>query len=435
MEDLKGKKLLILGGSAFMVDPVLAAKSLGIYTIVTDWHELEKSPAKRISDEYWNISLMDYDQLAEKIKENGINGILTAFTDAFLLAYQHLCELTGLPCYGTKEVFETTIDKSKFKRLCRDNDVPVIPEYDLSTFNPIHISEKNKVIIKPVDNSGSQGVILCSNPNAFLKCLDYALSFSKKKQVIIEQYMNMDSFAASYTIQDGKQYMNMDSFAASYTIQDGKISLSTLNDRLEHKSSETAAITSAGIYPSKYLDLYLEKMDNKMKKMYQSLGITNGVLSVQGFVDGENFYVMEMGYRITGGQHYIFSKYENGISALEQLIYFAITGRMADFSIAEKDTPRFKDLCLNLCILGKCAKIARIEGKEFVESLPEVIHAEFFKGVGDQIGMDGTISQKIANLHLVLKDYHDMIRVVSDIQEHFHVYDDVGNDLVLKLME
>lgn len=417
MESLIGKKLLILGGSALMVDPVLRAKELGLYTIVTDWHEIEKSPAKQVADEYWTISLMDYDQLVTKINEERIDGILTGFTDAFLLAYQHLCELTGLPCYATKNSLEITKDKALFKCFCREHDISVIPEYDLDSFNPSLITNKNKVIIKPVDNSGSQGVILCKSSEDFQRCLDFALSYSNKKEVIIEKYMDMDSFAASYTIQNGE------------------ISLSTLNDRLEHKSSETAAITTAGIYPSKYLDLYLEKMDEKMKKMYKAMGVTNGVLSVQGFVDGENFYVMEMGYRLTGGQHYIFSKHENGISALDQLIYFSITGKMADFSIAEKDNPRFKNLCLNLCILGKEAKVARIEGQDYVEKLPEVIHSNFLKQVGDQIGMDGTTSQKIANLHLVLKNYADMNRVVKDIQENFHVYDEEGNDLVLELMK
>ena len=417
MEKIKGKKLLILGGSALMVGPVRKAKEMGIYTIVTDWHELEKSPAKKIADEYWTISLMDYDQLVPKIKENKIDGILTGFTDAFLLAYEHLCDLTGLPCYATRKAFEITKDKALFKRFCKEHDVPVIPEYDLDTFDPRLINEHNKVIIKPVDNSGSQGVIVCKTFDDFQRCLEYALSFSQKKEVIIEKYMNMDSFAASYTIQDGN------------------ISLSTLNDRLEHKSSETAAITTAGIYPSKYLDLYLEKMDEKMKRMYNALGVTNGVLSVQGFVDGQNFYVMEMGYRLTGGQHYLFSKYENGISALEQLIHFAITGKMADFSIADVDNPRFKDLCLNLCILGKRAKIARIEGREFIEQLPELVNASFLKTIGDEIGVDGTTAQKIANLHLVFKDKTDMQRVISEIQAKFHVYDENENDLVLELMK
>lgn len=411
-----GKKLLILGGGATSKDIVNAAKRLGVYTIVTDWYDTNRSPAKLIADEYWNEEIFKPDLLAQLIKKHHIDGVITGFTDSYLLQYQRLCELSGLPCYATKEVFEITLDKALFKKLCMENDVPVIPQYNVADFDPTTISNTNKIIIKPVDNSGSRGVIVCKTSEDFQRCLDFALSYSQKKEVIIEKYMDMDSWAASYTIQDGE------------------ISLSTLNDRLEHKSSETAAITTAGIYPSKYLDLYLEKMDEKMKRMYKAMGVTNGVLSVQGFVDGQNFYVMEMGYRLTGGQHYIFSKYENGISALDQLIHFALTGRMADFKIAEKDNPRFKDLCLNLCILGKSDKIARIEGQEYVEHLPEVIHSAFLKQIGDQIGMDGTTSQKIANLHLVLKNRDDLDRVICDIQDKFHVYNDSSEDLVLKLM-
>ena len=415
--DLKGKKLLILGGASLSIDIVHAAREMGVYTIVTDWYDTKRSPAKLIADEYWNEEIFKPDLLAKLIKKHHIDGVITGFTDSYLLQYQRLCELSGLPCYATKEVFEITLDKALFKKLCMENDVPVIPQYNVADFDPTTISNTNKIIIKPVDNSGSRGVIVCKTSEDFQRCLDFALSYSQKKEVIIEKYMDMDSWAASYTIQDGE------------------ISLSTLNDRLEHKSSETAAITTAGIYPSKYLDLYLEKMDEKMKRMYKAMGVTNGVLSVQGFVDGQNFYVMEMGYRLTGGQHYIFSKYENGISALDQLIHFAVTGRMADFNIAEKDNPKLKDLCLNLCILGKSDKIARIKGQEYVDNLPEVIHSAFLKQVGDQIGMDGTTSQKIANLHLVLKDWEDMDRVIRDIQDKFHVYNACDEDLVLKLMQ
>lgn len=417
MKELEGKKLLVLGGSATSIDIVNAAHALGVYVIVTDYYDTSRSPAKLVADEYWNESIMDYVKLCELIKKNEVNGLITGFTDSYLLAYQHLCELSGLPCYATKEALEITLSKSQFKKICRDNGVPVIPEYDLATFDPNIISENNKVIVKPVDNSGSRGVILCKSANDFQRCLNFALSYSKKKEVIIEKYMDFDSYAASYTIQNGN------------------ISLSTLNDRLEHKSSETAAITTAGIYPSKYLDLYLEKMDSKMRLMYKKLGVTNGALSVQGFVDGEDFYIMEMGYRLTGGQHYVFSKYENGISSLDLLIHFSLTGQMADYEIAKIDNPRFKDVCLNLNILGKSATISRIEGQKYLERMPELIHATFFKKCGDQIGMDGTTAQKLVSLHLVLKDYKDLQRVISDIQSNYHVYDENGNDLVLELMK
>lgn len=413
MDSLKGKKLLILGGSSLMVDPVLRAKELGLYTIVTDWHELEKSPAKRVADEYWTISLMDYDQLVLKIKENKVDGILTGFTDAFLLAYQHLCELTGLPCYATKEVFETTMDKSKFKQLCRDNDVPVIPEYKLGEFDPSIINPSNKVIVKPVDNSGSNGVVLCERPEDFQQCLDFALSFSQKKQVVIEKYMEMDSISLSYTIQDGV------------------VSLSTTDDRYVHKSPNGGSATHCGIYPSKYTDAYINKMDTKVRKMFENAGLRNGVLAVQFFTNGDEFYVMEMGHRLTGGQHYTYTLAENGISALDQLIHFAVTGRMADYSIAEKDNARFSHVYCHLFILGKESKIARFEGLDYLYQLPEMIHISQNKRVGDMIGPDGTSAQKVVSLHLKVNDTSHLKQVLKGIEQHFHIFDEDGNDLTI----
>ena len=410
---LKGKRLLILGGSAYMVDPVLKAKEMGLYTIVTDWHELEKSPAKQIADEYWNISLMAYDQLVPKIKEEKIDGILTGFTDAFLLAYQHLCELTGLPCYATKEVLETTMDKAKFKQLCRDNGVPVIPEYDLASFVPSTITEKNKIMIKPVDNSGSNGVILCERQEDFKQCLDYSLSFSAKKQVVIEKYMEWDSISISYTFQDGN------------------ISLSTTDDRYVHKSPNGSAVTCLSLYPSKYSDVYIEKMDSKVREMFKKAGIKNGVVAVQFFTDGNEFYAMEMGHRLTGGQHYTFTQMENGVSVLDCLIHFAVTGQMADFSIAEIDNAKFKHTYCHLYILGKQGKIARMEGLDYLKSIPEVFHLSQEKKEGDEIGPDGTSAQKVIGIHLKMKDRNDLDRIMQDIQREFHFYDEDGNDLTI----
>lgn len=415
--DLSGKKLLVLGGNAPSIDIVEAARKLGVYTIVTDWYDTKRSPAKLVADEYWNEEIFKPELIAQLIKEHHVDGVLTGFTDSYLLQYQRICELSGLPCYATKEVFETTMDKAKFKQLCRDYDVPVIPEYDLVSFDPNTISENHKIIVKPVDNSGSRGVILCEKPEEFNHCLEFALSFSEKKQVVIEKFMEMDSISASYTIQDGV------------------VSLSTLNDRYVHKAKGAAAVTCMGIYPSKYYDSYIEKVDGKMKNMYQKAGLRNGVVAVQFFTNGEEYYVMEMGHRLSGGQHYTYSMQENGISALDCLIHFAVTGRMADFSIAEKDNARFKHTYCHLFILGKQAKIAKFEGLDYISNIPEVIHLIQMKNVGDMIGADGTSAQKVISLHLKLKNRDDLSRIIKDIQREFRFYDEEGNDLMLELMK
>lgn len=413
MKELEGKKLLILGGSATSIDIVKAAQALGVYVIVTDYYDVSRSPAKLIADEYWNESITNYDKLCVLIKEKGVNGIITGFTDSYLMPYQHLCELSGLPCYATKEVFELTMDKARFKQLCRDNDVPVIPEYDLASFDPNIINDKHKVIVKPVDNSGSRGVILCTKPEDFQKCLDYALSFSEKKQVVIERYMEMDSISISYTIQDRV------------------VSLSTTDDRYVHKAASGSSVTQCGIYPSKYTEAYIKHIDPKMKKMYERAGLRNGVLAVQFFTDGNEFYVMEMGHRLTGGQHYTYTMAENGISSLDQLIHFAVTGSMADYSIAERDNACFKHIYCHLFILGKEARIARFEGLDYLKQMPEVMHLTEMKRIGDKVGVDGTSAQKVVGLHLKVNDIAHLKKVLDNVKEHFHFYDEAGNDLTI----
>ena len=413
MKELEGKKLLILGGNAPSVDVVNAAQKMGVYTIVTDWYDTSRSPAKQVADEYWNESINDYDKLCALIKERGVDGIFTGFTDSYLLPYQHLCELAGLPCYATKEVFELTMDKSRFKQLCRDNDIPVIPEYDLATFDPGIINEKHKVIIKPVDNSGSRGVILCTKPEDFPRCLEFALSFSERKQVIIERYMEMDSISLSYTIQDGV------------------VSLSTTDDRYVHKADNGSSVTQCGVYPSKYTEAYIEKIDPKMRKMYERAGLKNGVLAVQFFTDGNEFYVMEMGHRLTGGQHYTYTMAENGISSLDALIRFAVTGKMADFSIAEKDNARFKHVYCHLFVLDKEGTIARFEGMDYIKQMPEVMHVTEMINVDQKIGANGTAAQKVTGLHIKVDDVEQLKRVLEDAKEHFHFYDEQGNDLTI----
>lgn len=411
--DLRSKKLLILGSNAITCEIVEAAKALGVYTIVTSWNKLEDAPAKQIADEYWDISLTDYDALLKEIKAKGVDGMLTGFTDSYLLPYQHLCELANLPCYATKEVFETTMDKGKFKKLCQKNDIPVIPEYQMESFDPIIINKNNKVIIKPVDNSGSRGVILCETPEDYQRCLNYALSFSEKKQVVIEKYMEMDSLSVSYTIQDGV------------------LSLSTTDDRYVYKSRNGGSVTQCSLYPSKYTDAYIESLDAKIRKMYQNLGVKNGVLSLQFFTNGVEYYAMEMGHRLTGGQHYTYTKLENGISVLECLIHFALTGKMADYPIIEKDNARFSNIYCHLYILGKEERIAKFKGLDYLTQIPEVMHISQLKKVCDKIGVDGTSDQKVIGLHLKVSGIPHLKKVLNEIKNNFHFYDDKGNDLTI----
>ena len=115
-QSVAGKKLLIMGGRpAATPDIVRAAKRMGVYTIVTDNVPPERSPAKLMADEYWEISTAEVERLAERVRDEGVDGIFIGpfdlsialgipgrFDDARHIAaverVRLACERAGKPC-------------------------------------------------------------------------------------------------------------------------------------------------------------------------------------------------------------------------------------------------------------------------------------------------------------------------------------------------
>lgn len=413
MNDIKGKKLLILSGNTLSCDIVRIAKEMGVYTIVTDWYDTDRSPAKLICDERWDVSTTDYDELVKRIKEKKIDGILTGFSDSYLLPYQKLCELTNLPCYATKAQFEWSLDKKSFKEKCRRYGVPVVPEFSIEGFDKTIIDKKHKIIIKPVDNSGSRGICICDNPGEFEEKLKYSLDFSEKKEVVVERYMDCDDVSFEYKIQDGK------------------VTLTAICDRYIYKTPNEGSITSKLVYPSKYTDTYMDDMDKRVRKMFEAEGLKNGVLFMQAFAEDGNFYFYEMGYRLSGGRHYIFTNNQNGDSAVEELIHFAVTGEMDDKQISDFADPKFKNICSQLSIICQTDRIASVEGWNEIASMPQVIDAMQTYQEGDEIGKQGTTASIFARLHIVVKDNTELDKLIKIVYSTLKVKNEKGENLII----
>lgn len=413
--NITNKKILILGGNALSVDIVKQANHMGVYTIVTDWNSIKDSPAKLHANEHWDISLLDYDTLATKIKTEHIDGIITGFTDSYLLPYQHLCEISELPCYATKQQFELTLDKALFKATCKAFGVPTVPEFGIDTIDKSTISEANKVILKPVDNSGSRGICICESPDTFEKKLAYAQSFSAKRHVIIEQYMDCDDVSFEYKIQDGEVF------------------LSAICDRGIYKTSEFGSITSKLTYPSKYTNIFLQEVNKKVIDMFRALKLENGVLFMQAFVKDNQFYFYEMGYRLSGGRHYIFTENQNTTSACKELIHFALTGKMAEQRISQIATPLFKDICVQLSIICQSETIHNIDGWDEIMKIPQVIDATKYFEEGDCIGQQGTTASIFARLHIVCKNEQQYSDVLQQIKLTLKVYNALHKNIIIGL--
>ena len=167
IEALKGKRLLILGGMRFSCEIVNKAREMGIHTIVADYNRIEDSPGKQIADEAVDLSVIDVEAVVSYVKKNAIDGVIVGFNDMLLPYYAEICQKCGLPCYGTKDQFETLIAKDRYKALCRQFGVPTVPEFDVSDENIKFPFLSNPLTI--ADPGESQSVITDRNSIMRLK--------------------------------------------------------------------------------------------------------------------------------------------------------------------------------------------------------------------------------------------------------------------------
>jgi carbamoylphosphate synthase large subunit len=412
----KGKRLLVLGGIALSCEIIKQAKLQGAEVFVTDY--LEDSPGKKIADKSFMVSTTDVQAVAKLIKEKSIDGVITGFIDSMLPYYEMICKEAGIPCYITKEQIDVTTNKVKFKELCRLFDVPVVEEYQIRfPVAPGDIQDlKYPVVVKPADYSGARGVYVCESTEDLMKNYERSLGFSSSKTVLLERYMT----AKEATI--------------FYIIQDGEISLSAMADRhVKNKQSGVVPLPVAYIFPSKHLKKYQETLHPKAVEMFKSIGVQNGMIFIQSFIEDGNCIFYEMGYRLTGSLEYKIISKLNGMNPMEMMINYALSESMYEESIKDLVNPNHNELGCNITFLARPGKIGKILGVKEVSSMKEVIDVVPSYNEGDTIQESaiGTLTQVIMRVFAVAKDKHELATIMDRIHNTIRVYSQDGEDMLL----
>ncbi len=412
LEELKGKKLLILGGVPAMIEVIERAHQLGIYVIVTDY--LENSPAKKYADESFMVSTTDVDAVVELCQKECVDGIYTGNVDLLLPYYAKICKKLGLPCYGTEEHFEIMTDKRRFKEICRQYGVPCVKEYKPNEVDSIEYP----VIVKPVDSSGSRGISICRNRAELDAGIEKALSFSPGKQYIIERYMTGDEVVLYYYLQDGNPV-----FAC-------------MCDRyVNNEQKGVAQLPTAYIFPSIYTRTHLEKTDKAIKTMFKSIGMQNGPIFLQAFIENGIPYLYEPGYRTNGAREQYIVSATTGINSVDMLLHFALTGKMSDVSIETEIDPFLnqKYACKLSPLIG-LGTVSSIQGWQLFDKLHSVVKVVRNNSVGSTIAPKniGTLQQIAYRAFIVEETVNDLKKTIDLIQDNIKYYDTEEKCMMLK---
>lgn len=187
---MQKKKIMLLGGSRYLLPVIEAAHKLGLYVITCDY--LPDNLAHKYADEYCNVSIIDKDAVLEAAKKLQIDGIISFACDPGVVTAAYVAEKMGLPHSGSYESVSILQNKGRFRKFLADHgfQVPTAKGYtdiasalaDVSLFHW-------PVIVKPADSAGSKGVTRVDDPAKLEESIQYALSFSHCSEFIIEDFL------------------------------------------------------------------------------------------------------------------------------------------------------------------------------------------------------------------------------------------------------
>ncbi len=186
------KTLLLLGGSAQQIVAIETAHRMGLRTILCDY--LPDNPGQFHADRFYLKSTTDMEAVLDVARKEAVDGVLAYASDPAAPTAAYVAEKLGLPTNPYASV-DILCNKDKFRKFLSTHGFHTPKALSYTDFDKA-IKDLNEgmfkfpVIVKPVDSSGSKGISqIEQNDSRLMVKLSDAMSFSRKKQIILEEFV------------------------------------------------------------------------------------------------------------------------------------------------------------------------------------------------------------------------------------------------------
>ncbi len=304
------KKLMLLGGSRYLLPVIEVAHKLGLYVITCDY--LPDNIAHSHADEYCNISIIDKEAVLAVAKEKCIDGIMSFACDPGVVTAAYVAEEMGLPFQGSYESTCILQDKGRFRKFLEENgfNVPHAKRYtDIkSPYDDIDFFQW-PVIVKPVDSAGSKGVTRVDTVEELEEAINIAIDRSQSGAFIIEDFITFKGYHSS---------------ADLFTV-DGKLKFVTFSDQLFDDEADNPYTPAMIIWPTSMDSRYQKILETEIQRLMMLLGMKTGIYNVETCV-GENGkpYIMEVSPRGGGCKIAELQKLAFGVELIEREVRKAV---------------------------------------------------------------------------------------------------------------
>ena len=273
-------RLVILGTNEYQNPLIVRAKELGYETHVFGWKT--GAIGESTADVYHDVNIMDYDALWNEVQKVNPCGVASIASELAMHPMNYLLRKMGIPCNSLET---EKIATNKYLMRCAMRDASIDgPRFTLveENFDKSVLKEfEYPLIIKPVDLSSSRGVMKINSEEELDEAIEYAMSWSKVKKAILEEFI------------DGKEY------SGESIAYDGKYKLLVVTEK-----STTGAphfVETGHKQPADLSPELFKKVEETLYRAFASMGIKYGAVHPEFRITKEGrICFMEIGARMGG---------------------------------------------------------------------------------------------------------------------------------------
>ena len=364
------KTIMILGANTLQVPLIESAKKLGYITVVVS--PVSSEVGHSICDHSELIDIRDEEKLLGIARKYNINGVITDQTDIAVRSVAFVAENMGLPGIGYETACLFT-DKYRMREKCRELGIPTLKYKmvrNLDDAQRFLIELGGEAILKPVDNQGSKGVSFIDSPQKMAECYIEAMSYSKQKEVLIEQVAKGREFVVEGIVFNGV-FKNL-----------------IVGDTYYFDIPDVFSATRR-VFPTNASNELRTKVEDINKRIIEGFGLKQGITHSEFIMNGDDVILIETAAR--GGGVYISSDLINICTGLEteKFLLGIATG-------SQEKMPKFNtDLkaCCYLAFFLPVGTVEKTDGIERVSQLPYIHHnnlSDIFVGMETKEPKDKT---------------------------------------------
>jgi biotin carboxylase len=348
------ENLLVIGAGIGQVPLLERAKTRGLHTIVVS--KPGNYPGFALADESCFLDIFDHEAIADFARARGIDAVVSEQNDLTAPTVAFVAERLGLPG-NTVDQVNAYCNKSRFRANCDALGIPVPRHVSIASPDcppPSFADIPFPWMVKPEDSQSSMGVSRIDAPAAFSAAAAHALSHSRYRRAIVEEFFPGREVVCEGFVRRGR-YFHL-----------------AFGDR-KYFALPNLFIPSKTLFPSDLPKTFQKRILDCERKMAAHVGLEFAIIHSEYLIDGHTgeFRAVESAPR--GGGVYIASHLIPHVTGID------VTNLVLDLSLGENvDVPalfarKASRAAGYVCFHLPEGRIASVAGREALADNPAVL--------------------------------------------------------------